>query len=293
MSKIITKEEYLKKVKTLTIARNLSPRSIKAYHDMAEKFLNWCENNHFKPKNISYDNLQEYVVYLLTIAKLSPKSANSHISFVRSFFVYILRRPIDRYTLPSCKVDTKPREILSKNEVVKFINALPTIKAKAIVTLLYSCGLRVSEATNLKYSDIPRERMTVKIESSKNRAGRYVPLSKEALNILTEYWRLSGKPRNYLFPGAKPNTHITTPTVSEYIRKAKKTLNWDSRQITTHTFRHCIGTHMYESGIDLLTIQKFLGHKSIASTTVYITFTNNSKLFVNPFDTVGGGVSIG
>lgn len=281
------KEKYTTQVERILRLRNLTEGTVNDYILKCRRYFEWCDGIGVDPADINIEQVQNYILSLKDIFGYSPKTINSNISFVRLFFNYVLYRPLDRYMLPYQRVDLKEPEILSKEEVVQFINALPNLKAKAMVILLYACGLRSSEVVSLKYSDISRERKTVYIEHTKNRSARYVPLSDTALAVLTAYWKNNGKPKGWLFPGVKPNSHIRKDTLFAYIKDTKIKLGWTERHITSHTFRHCIGTHMYEDGCDLPYIQKFLGHKSITSTMVYIT-VNGNRIYQNPLDKVGG-----
>ena len=284
---MLEKQEYLEKVERMVRLRNLTDGTIRDYLYMCNKFLDWCDAIKVSPDDITVEQVQRYILSLKEVVCYAPKTINSNISFVRFFFNYVLYRPLDRYMLPYQRIDLKGPEILSTDEVVQFINALPNLKARAMVTLLYACGLRSAEVVSLRYSDISRERKTVYIEHTKNRSARYVPLSNTALDVLTAYWREFGKPREWLFPGAKADSHVKKNTLFAYIKETKEKLGWGDRRITSHTFRHCLGTHMYEAGCDLPYIQKFLGHKSITSTMVYITVTGN-KTYENPLDKMGG-----
>lgn len=281
------KQEYLEQVEKMIRLRNLTEGTVKDYLFMCRRFLNWCEDFKINPEEITIEQVQSYVLTLKSVVGYAPKTINSNISFIRFFFNYILHRSLDRYMLPYQRVDLKVPEVLSKAEVIRFINAAPNIKAKAMCTLLYSCGLRSAEVVSLRYSDISRERKTIYIEHTKNRSARYVPLSDTALDVLTTYWLKCGKPIDWLFPGTKIGEHIRKDTLFSYIKQTRDKLGWNDRRITSHTFRHCLGTHMYEDGCDLPYIQKYLGHKSITSTMVYITVTGEKK-YPHPLDALGG-----
>ena len=282
---------YLEKVDAMVGLRGLTKGTHTYYLSMCRRFLNWCDTMSIDPGEISYEQVQQYVFHLIRDVKYAPKTVNSNISFIRFFFLYVLHRPIDRYWLPYQRVDRRPPEILSEKEVFQFINALPNLKDKAIITLLYSCGLRISEVVSLQYKDISRERMMVYIEHTKNHSARYVPLSEKALNVLTEYWRAWGKPKEWLFPGKKPDTHLSTNSVFSVIKDTRDRLGWQNKRITSHTFRHCMGTHMYEAGYDLRYIQTFMGHKSINSTTIYVTLTGK-RGYKNLMDSMDGEIEV-
>lgn len=113
---------------------------------------------------------------------------------------------------------------------------------------------------------------------------QYAILSTRSLDILTAYWNVHGKPRSWLFPGQKQDSHIVICTGNEYIKKQLKNLGW-TYPIRSHTFRHSFATYLYEQGNDLLSIQKHLGHRSINSTTIYVHLVRMSRgQVISPFD---------
>lgn len=168
-------------------------------------------------------------------------------------------------------------------------NTIPDIKQKAMVALMYSSGLRIGEVCHLRYEDISRTHMRVHIRNSKSRDDRYAILSQKALDILTQYWQECDRPRGWLFPKQHdPDRPIDIFFLSWHIHEHEERLGWE-RKLTCHSFRHALGTHLYESGADLLTIKAILGHKSILSTTIYVHLaSNNLKHVNNPFDSAGG-----
>ena len=177
----------------------------------------------------------------------------------------------------------------SQQEVKTFISTIPDLKQKAMIALMYSSGLRIGEVCHLKYQDIERSNMRIHISHSKNRSDRYAVLSKTALEILTQYWFAYHKPVDWLFPKqhnkSKP---IDTFYLSRHIHEHEQRLGWPKR-ITCHSFRHAFGTHLYENGADLLTIQAYLGHKSLESTTIYVHLaTSSMRKAISPFDMMGG-----
>lgn len=269
----MTTNELETQFEKMLALRGFQEGTLNDYRRKFQMFTDWCNDRNIQPAEITYENLQEYVLWLKSFKEYAPKTVNSNIAVLRFLFMYVLHRPLDRYMLPYSRVDHKQPDILSTEEVFLFINSTPNLKAKAMLTLLYSCGLRVSEVVNLKYKDISRKRMTVHIEHAKNRDARYVPLSDAALKVLTEYWTNCGRPMDWLFPGKTEGEHVSTATVMKYISQVKDSLGLNDRRITSHSFRHFLGTHMYEAGYDLPYIQKFLGHRSINSTMVYITLT--------------------
>ena len=131
--------------------------------------------------------------------------------------------------------------------------------------------------------------MRIHISHGKNRHDRYALLSKYALDLLTRYWMENGKPRGYLFPKPRGDDRpIDTFFLSKHIHAHEERLGWE-RRLTCHSFRHAFGTHLYENGTDLLTIKTLMGHKSLASTTIYIHLASNgTACTVSPLDSMAG-----
>lgn len=277
------KDSFLQQVDRLVSLRGYAPRTNKFYLKASSMYFDWCTGQDVKPEDAPYETAQEFLLHLLKDTGYAPKTVNSYNSVVKFLFHYLFHRPIDRYMLPTLRVDRKAPVILSPREIRIFLDHMPDLKSKAMVALLYGCGLRSCEVVRLRYKDISRERKTVFVEQSKNRDSRYVPVPDYVLDILTRYWFHYGRPKQWLFPGAKTGSHISRATLFSRIRQTAASLHWEEKQIRSHTFRHCLGTHMYEAGCDLYYIQKVLGHKSIASTLVYITIPSSSEKAFDPF----------
>jgi len=156
---------------------------------------------------------------------------------------------------------------------------------------MYSSGLRISELCNLRYEDISRKEMRIYIRKSKNRSEGKTQLSQKALDILFQYWYSYNQPREWLFPHPKdPSIPITPYYVTNAIREHETRLGLEHK-LTNHSFRHAIGTHLYENGADILTIKEFLRHRSINSTMIYITLSSTTfDSLSNPFDLLGNRV---
>ena len=278
---------YVKKFNDLLVLRDLTYNTVNSYNSMLRRYLSWVKSCQRAPEDISFAQIRDYLLFLKQRENLSNRTINAHISQLRFFYLYVLRKPWDKYEIPFMKFNTTLPDILTLEEVQYFINTIPNLKHKACVALLYSAGLRVSELCHLRYEDISRKNMRIYIRPSKSRSDRYAILSKKALDILTEYWFSFGKPKGWLFPGTKDNYPIVSFTVSRFIKDHCSLLGW-GKQVTAHMFRHSFGTHLYEQGYDLLTIQKLLGHKSASSSLIYVHLgTKTMKKLKSPFDTEG------
>ncbi|MCM8827609.1 MAG: tyrosine-type recombinase/integrase [Candidatus Omnitrophica bacterium] len=173
-------------------------------------------------------------------------------------FVYEVKRPHKDRELPV---------VLSREEVAKILNSVNNIKHKAILMLVYSAGLMVSEVVKLKTEDIDSKRMLIHIKGSKGRKDRYTLLSEKALTILRRYW-IEYRPQKWLFDGAKPERHISIRTAQKIFEHACKKAGI-KRDVTVHRLRHSFATHLLESGTDLRYIQEILGHKHSKTTVIY------------------------
>ncbi|HIC90998.1 MAG TPA: recombinase XerC [Syntrophaceae bacterium] len=175
------------------------------------------------------------------------------------------------------------------------LSAPSNIKHKAILMLIYSAGLRVGEVVKLMIEDIDRERKLIRIKEAKGRKDRYTLLSDSILQVLRSYFK-EYRPQKWLFPGAKQGRHISTRTVQAIFEQAK-TKAGIKKDVSVHSLRHSLATHLLESGVDLRYIQELLGHKSSKTTEVYTHVSRKSLgLIKSPLDTLlgeGGGIGDG
>lgn len=281
-------QKYLEDYRQMIALRGLTKHTIKSYSTYIRAYLDYLEQIlHKNPEEVSWQELREYIIFLQQERSLSDRTINHCISQLRFFTLYVLHKPWDPYQLPMRKFDTYLPFVPSKKEVHTFISTLTDLKVKAMVSLLYSAGLRIGEVCHLKCSDIDRANMRIHIAHGKNRSDRYAKLSPKVLPLIEAYWRSCGKPRHYLFPKQSgEDKPIDTFFLSRHIHSHEKFLGWE-RRLTCHSFRHAFGTHLYENGTDLLTIKALLGHKSLTSTTLYVQLANNiTSHTTSPFDTL-------
>lgn len=283
-------DKYFNSFKEMISLRGLTDHTMKSYCTYIRAYLNYLSDVlHKEPLDVSWQELRDYIKWLQFSRNLSDRTINCAISQLRFFTIYVLHNPWDETQLPLRKFNTYIPFVPTKEEVWTFISTIPVLKQKAMVTLLYSSGLRISEVCHLRYEHIKRKQMRIYIPCSKNRSDRYAILSQKALDILTQYWFEYGRPTGWLFPKqTDPERPIDTFYLSRHIHAHEERLGWE-RRITCHSFRHAFGTHLYENGADLLTIKELLGHKSLLSTTLYVHLASNGVSSVtSPFDQMGG-----
>jgi site-specific recombinase XerD len=276
--------DYLSRLEEYYELKNYTSKTRENYTSSLKCYLYWLNENDILPEQAEYEHIRAFVHFLRVERKLAIQTINYYISKVRFFQIYLLNKSWNPYQVPFSKFDSKLPETLTHDEAILFLNTLPNLKDKAICALMYGSGLRVSEARNLRYSDISRSNLQIYIRKSKSRSARYAILPKLTLDILTEYWKVYGKPTGLLFPNRNGVHPISTQIISTHFKIHGQRLGW-SKTIYPHMFRHSFALNLYNNGYDLLTIQKLLGHKSIASTTIYVNLSDISKLNVtSPVD---------
>lgn len=264
-------DKYLDSFREMISLRGLTDHTLKNYCTYLRAYLDYLELFLRKlPEDVSWADLRDFVRWLQKERSLSDRTMNCVISQIRFFTIYVLHKPWDETQLPFRKFDSFLPFVPSKLQVLTLIDSMTDFKVKAMTALAYSSGLRIGEVCHLRYDDISRSHMRIHISHCKNRSDRFAILSENALLILTQYWRTSGRPIGWLFPqqndSAKP---IDTFFLSRHIHNQERLLGWEPR-ITCHSLRHAFGTHLYKDGADLLTIKALLGHKSLYSTTLYV-----------------------
>jgi integrase/recombinase XerC len=286
-------ELYLALSRSEMSGRRLSPVSqrnaIKAQRD----FLRWAETHNYEIYAVGKKELRDYHAFLC--AQISaktgrPRSAatiNAAFHAVTGLFTLFHKTGIVKNNPCSTLRLTLPghagpqRRPLTRKEVTQFFRKLdttrlPGLKDGALFELIYSSGLRVSEAAALKRSDIDFENRQMLIHG-KGGHERIVPFSKYAKKLLLRYHQHKKQESPYMFPGSAYKTsgrkrgeeHIRSESISMRFRKLLRRFGMDKQRISCHSLRHSAATHLLENGADIRVIQELLGHKSIETTVRY------------------------
>lgn len=208
--------------------------------------------------------------WLLTLLRSehSHSYLNQALSALRFLYQRVLDSPAPVADIPRPKRKKTLPKVLSKGEIRLFLGALKSWKHRAIAMILYSGGLRVSEAARLRVEDIESERGQIRIRQGKGRKDRYVMLSPLVLKTLREYARWE-RPHYWLFPaGHRRDRHITPRAIQREVARAAEAAGIQ-RRVTPHMLRHSFATHLLEAGTDLRYIQDLLGHVNISTTVTY------------------------
>jgi integrase/recombinase XerD len=251
-------------VEDMTI-RNYSPETIKDYVGCVARFARYFGRS---PEHLGLEHIRSYLLYVVQKRRVSMSHYNQARCALRFFYRVTLGQDDFAASIPPAKQPQTLPVVLSLDEVVRFFAALTNVKHRAILMTAYAAGLRLSEVCRLRVDHIDSQRMVIRVHQGKGRKDRYVMLSQRLLLVLRQYWKVV-RPRDYLFPGAKPGRPITSGTLCRVCQEAR----WKSglgKPVTVHTLRHSFATHLLEDGTDLRTIQILLGHRSLNTTARYL-----------------------
>jgi site-specific recombinase XerD len=249
--------------------RGLSPHTQDSY---VRSVTGLARFYHRSPDQVGDDQLKEYLLYLLRVKKLAVSSLIVAVSGLRFFFGNILHRPTTaiEQALPTMKKPVQRPKVYSTQELEQFFKQ-PKLdpKHRAVFMTTYAAGLRVSEVCRLQVVDLHSDRHQIHVVQGKGKKDRYTLLSPRLLEELRAYWRLY-RPKDWLFPSkVYPERHITEGAVQRAFTEAVEAAGLPDRG-GIHSLRHSFATHLLEAGVDLLTLQRLLGHSRLSTTTTYL-----------------------
>jgi integrase/recombinase XerD len=265
--------------------RNYSPDTIRGYIRAVQQFAEYFGRS---PEQMGGEELRRYQLYLLHERKLALGTVENCISALRFLYKKTLkRRDLAFDDLPFPKQPRTLPTVLSQDEVTRLIEAAPNRMHRMLLMLLYATGMRGTEASLLKVSDIDSQRMVIHIHRGKGMRDRDVPLTPKLLEALRGYWRWK-KPRVYLFPSKRSAPGVEQPISDKTVWnlcRAAATRAGIHKKLGPHTLRHCFATHLLEAGADLRTIQLLMGHERLEDTTIYLHLSQRHlHAAINPLD---------
>lgn len=243
--------------------RNMSPATQRSYLHAVTKFSRYFGRS---PDQLGLEDVRAFQVQLVSQG-ISWGSLNQIVCALRFFYGVTLDRGEIPERIVYARMPRKLPTILSADEVVRFLEAVPSLKSRVALTTAYAAGLRASEAASLRVADIDSDRMLIQVRHGKGAKDRTVMLSPQLLAILRTYWRLA-RPQDCLFPGRKPDQPIAITVLHAACRSATKAAGLTKR-VSVHTLRHSFATHLLESGTDIRIIQVLLGHRNLSTTALY------------------------
>jgi len=254
--------------------KGYSTSSIQNYTKCIEGLANYYKT---PPDLLSIEQVRNYIHFNLIEKKLSKSWVNQIVSALKILFCDILKREWSDLDIPRPRREKKLPVVLSKQEVSQLIGVTINLKHRALLTLKYSSGLRLSEIKNLKIGDIDSKRMMVRIVQAKGFKDRYSILSPVALDLLRDYWK-TYRPVTWLFE-TKKSQAMADKTIQCVFKNALRKTGI-KKQVGIHSLRHSFATHMMEQGVSLPIIQQLLGHKSLRTTSVYLCFVSNQSVLI-------------
>jgi integrase/recombinase XerD len=243
--------------------RNLSPATQRSYVHAVLRFARFFDCS---PERLGLEDVRTFQVHLVA-GGISWPALNQTVCALRFLYGVTLKQAELPERIPYARTSRKLPVVLSADEVVRFLEAVPSLKTRAALTTAYAAGLRASEAASIKIADIDSGRMVIRVEQGKGGRDRYVMLSPQLLGILRSYWRLA-RPAHWLFPG-RDREHPINPTVLHAGCRSACAACGLSKRVTVHTLRHSFATHLLENGTDVRIIQALLGHRSLNTTARY------------------------
>ena len=259
--------ELRKRMEEAMVLRGFAPRTRETYVACVRALA-----KHYRkpPDALDGSRIQAYLLHLITEKKLAYASVNQAACAFRFLFCSVLRKPEMRLDIPMAKVPKRLPQILSRDEVSRLIEAGATLRARTLLATTYAAGLRVSEVCALKLTDIESapDRMCLKVRQGKGAQDRYTLLSPRLLAMLRQYWS-DRRPHAWLFPNTSESAPIDIVTAQRMYGAARDAAGI-AREGGIHSLRHAFATHLIETGVDLPTVQRLLGHGYISTTMRYV-----------------------
>jgi site-specific recombinase XerD len=271
---------YQQSVNALTLAGK-GERTVEAY----TRALRMLVQFHGKaPYEIGEADLEAYFLHRRNVDHWSPNTMRICYCGIRFFFVSVLGRDWRLFQYLRARSESRLPAILSCEDVRSILSCVHTPHNHAFLCTVYACGLRLQEALFLEISDIDANRMMIHVHRGKGAKDRFVPLPHATLALLRAHWKRHRNP-SLLFPaygrdsrsGGTSTTPMAKSSVQGAFRQAKSLAGIHKTAVSVHTLRHCYATHLLEAGVNLRVIQKYLGHSSIETTTLYLHLTRKGE----------------
>lgn len=261
-------------------SKRYSENTIKTYTEALRVFLQF-----FSYKELDEIGNEDIITFnneYILKKGLSASYQNQMVNAVKLFFQTVQNRRLDIEKIHRPKKSKTLPNVLSKEEVKAILEVHGNIKHRAMLSLIYACGLRRGELLHMKISDIDSKRNIVIIRQSKGKKDRIVPLSQRILEMLRDYFRAC-KPKYWLFEG-QAGEQYSEKSLQSVLKQALKKAGI-RKPVSLHWLRHSYATHLLESGTDLRYIQELLGHNSSKTTEIYThVSTKNLQQIKSPFD---------
>ncbi|WP_298884265.1 site-specific tyrosine recombinase/integron integrase [uncultured Polaribacter sp.] len=260
--------------------KRYSKSTIQTYTFFIADFINFHTKKALE--ELTNRDVELFIEKVFVERNYSISSQRQFISALKLFIVFQPQTKISSLVLERPKKSRKLPNVISQEEVLNIIKVTQNLKHRAIIALIYSCGLRISELVNLKLNDFHIERKQLIIKNGKGRKDRYVSLADSFLPLLSNYYH-SYNPKTYFVEGQKGGKY-TADSVRQFLKKSCLKANIN-KPVTPHTLRHSYATHLLENGVDIRYIQSLLGHAKPETTMIYTHVKRKDLMEIqNPLD---------
>ena len=247
------------------VVRGFAVRTQKSYLEAVTQLAKFT---HRSPDTLSRDDIQAFFLYLAKDRHLAGASCRLYLNGVRFLFTQVLAREDFDFAVPIPKKAQRIPELLSRQDIAKFLNAVPNHKHRMMFTTCYACGLRVSELVMLQVRHIDSGNGYLRVDQGKGNKDRHVTLTPTLLDQLRQYWRIY-HPIQWLFYSRDPLDRCSINTVQRLFQQAKARAGIDKIG-GIHSLRHAYATHQLEMGMPLHQLQQMMGHSSLSTTQRYM-----------------------
>ena len=257
-----------------------SESTVKTYFTFIADFIDYIKEI---PLNaLSNRNVEQFIEDVFIPRKYSISTHRQFISAVKLFKTFYPECKIEEITLKRPKRSKLLPTVLSKEEVIDLLRYTKNLKHRAVLAMIYSAGLRISELLNLELKHIDIDRRQILVKNSKGRRDRNIILAESFIPLMQNYL-MSYNPKTYFVEG-KPFQQYSAESVRAFLHKSTKIARI-SKRVTPHTLRHSYATHLLENGIDLRYIQELLGHAKPETTMIYTHVSKKDLLNIeSPLD---------
>ena len=272
---------HLAHFKNYLKSQRYSPNTIKTYTEALGVFFQFHSNK--APEKLEIEDIIHFNTGYILRKNLSASYQNQVINAIKLFYRNRFKRFMNLDNIQRPRREKRLPNVLSKQEIKAILEAPTNLKHRALLSLIYACGLRRSEVLNLTLKDVLSDRNLLFIRQSKGKKDRVVPISHKIIEMLRDYYK-AFKPKTWLFEGQMPNTKYSEMSLAKVLKQALKKAG-NQKPVSLHWLRHSYATHLLESGTDLRYIQELLGHASSRTTEIYThVSTKNLQQIRSPFD---------
>lgn len=242
------------------------------------------EHYNKSPDKITEDELRDYFVFRQDKSRWAPATMRICFTGIKFFYQHVLRQEWHLLEILKTKRERRLPSVLSREEIHSIFSCVKTFHNYVYLSTVYSCGLRLQEALYLQTSDIDGQRKIIHIHRGKGSRDRYLPLPDATLILLRKYWA-THRNKKLIFPalgrdcrmGPEATRPMAIASVQGAFLRAREQAGINKRGISIHTLRHSYATHLLESGVNIRTIQQYLGHAQLETTMIYLHLTRKGQ----------------